>query len=264
MTARAEAGKPAQIRFTRDWHELLSGELRPTMPLILHYDPARIVPEGDGYMFGDPKRPITAWLDFGPGVERQAITLHSPAGMLPHPHHDATGHRSMLHARVDVPAQASGVTVSFSYLGHSGTLHRDDDLGKQYHFGFAVHDIAVREARVVEPGAAAPARFALRVATHADVSAVRVRFRVIDRTRTEAQEADLRPSDEREADGWCVWLLDGTPVPSGATLRYKLYYWRGGTRLKDDNAGHYYLAPPPPPEPVPPPPDELGRASMRW
>ena len=47
MIATAYVGKPAQITFTADFHELLEGDLRPGEPVTLRYDPRRIVPAGD-------------------------------------------------------------------------------------------------------------------------------------------------------------------------------------------------------------------------
>lgn len=264
MTARAGAGKPANIRFTRDWHELLGGDLRPGRPLLLRYDPARIVPGGDPYVFGDPRHPITAWIDFGVGELPRAVILQSHVGMLLEPHRDLTGHGSMLVARVEVPADATGVTVWFSYLSHGGVLQRDDDHGARFRFGFCANDIAVRASYVADEGATSFAQFGLRVAAHANVTAVRVRWRIIGDQEASAQEADLSRGDEQESSGWNIWQVDDLKVPSGAKLIFKLYYWIGGVRFKDDNSGQHYLAPPPPEDVVPPPPEAIGREAQRW
>ena len=46
MIERARAGKPAEITFTCDFHELVGGDLRPGGSVLLRYDPLRIVPAG--------------------------------------------------------------------------------------------------------------------------------------------------------------------------------------------------------------------------
>ena len=48
MTKRAFEGLPPQITFTSDFHELMRGDLRPGTDMRLRYDPARIVPPGEG------------------------------------------------------------------------------------------------------------------------------------------------------------------------------------------------------------------------
>jgi hypothetical protein len=264
MKARADTGKPAHIRFTHDWHELLGGDLRPGAALVLRYDPARVVPEHDGYVFGDPKRPVTAWIDFGDGAPPLAVILQSDAGVLHTPDRDVTGHGSMLSTRLQVPAEATGVSVWFSYLARSGTVCVDDDHGARFRFGFCAHDLALRDAWVTEEAGDAAARFGVEVGAHADVSAVRVSWRVLGANDAGAQEADLQSSGVTEPGGWTLWRIDAIAVPKGAKVRFKLFYWRGGARLKDDNAGQYYLAPQPPDEVVPPPPEALAREALRW
>ncbi len=46
MIERLGAGKPAEITFTCDFHELVGGDLRPGASVLLRYDPLRIVPPG--------------------------------------------------------------------------------------------------------------------------------------------------------------------------------------------------------------------------
>lgn len=264
MKARAGSGKPAHLRLTRDWHELLAGDLRPGAPLVVHYDPARVVPAADGYFFGDPQRPVTAWVDYGTGQAPQPVMLRSHAGLLQMPDVDITGHGSMLSARLDVPADATAVTLSFSYLARSGTVCVDDDHGARFRFGFTGQEITLRAAEVVEQPGRAVALFGVEVAAHPDVTAVEVSFRVIGSHAVDPGRAELARAGGVETGGWVPWKAAGIEVPAGAKLRFKLDYWRGDLRTTDDNAGQYYLAPEPPAESVPPPPEALGRESMRW
>src|SRR5512147_3256369 len=120
MIAKAYVGKPAQITFTADFHELLEGDLRPGEPVTLRYDPRRIVPAGDPYIFGSPQHPINAFAQFrdeGP-VSQEVLT--SPAGIVAEPKYDISGSRgSMLAATITVPDDAQRVIIWFSYLAAS-------------------------------------------------------------------------------------------------------------------------------------------------
>jgi hypothetical protein len=86
---------------------------------------------------------------------------------------------------------------------------------------------------------------------------------LVNHSEIRKSEHDLEARD-RDEDGEKVWELSPLEVPGNAIVRYKLYYWIGGVRYKDDNAGEYYLAPQPPPETVAPPPPDLLDAAKRW
>jgi hypothetical protein len=47
-------------------------------------------------------------------------------------------------------------------------------------------------------------------------------------------------------------------------VQFKLYYWIGEVRYKDDDSGLYYLAHQGEPERVPPPPAALAQAVKAW
>ncbi|MGZ9082930.1 MAG: hypothetical protein ACXW3U_12600, partial [Rhodoplanes sp.] len=91
MIERLGAGKPPEITFTCDFHELVGGDLRAGGPVLLRYDPLRIVPPGEPYRFGDPDRPVVAHLRFHQGATLIDVPLHSPAGLVPCPDVDSTG-----------------------------------------------------------------------------------------------------------------------------------------------------------------------------
>ena len=96
MRQKLRAGTPAEITFTCDFHELLAGDLRPGGPLLLRYDPQRIVPRGEPYRFGDAERPVTAHLRFRANDAGIDVALRSPSGIVACPDVDVTGQGSML------------------------------------------------------------------------------------------------------------------------------------------------------------------------
>lgn len=264
MIAKAYVGKPAQITFTADFHELLEGDLRPGEPVTLRYDPRRIVPAGDPYIFGSPKYPINAFAQFrdeGP-VSREILT--SPAGIVAEPKYDISGRGSMLAATITVPDDAQRVIIWFSYLAASGEMLFDNDDGKNFCLRFPSIDVSVVEATVVNDASKRTSEFAVSVAAIDAVEAVSVRFRIAGNTEFGHHEVSLRNTGQKDKQKRPIWSASGIAVPYQSSVQFKIYYWLHGTRYKDDNSSRYYLAPEPPAETVPPPPKELGEAALAW
>jgi len=273
MQYRSWIGRQPRITFTHDFHELLRGDLVPGCRVVLRYDPLRIVLPDDGYIFGDPARPVTAHVAFHRGEREDAsIVLASPAGMLRHPDIDVTGSGSVLRGEIDVPSDAEELCVWFTYNSPRTGLHLDDDGGRKFRFRFASVDLMILSAAVVpssalseRDNAARPSGnwFALEVSTRPEIDRIGARLSLVNHPEFAKTELDLAAAGRGE-EGWLLWTLRPVEVPEDAIVRYKLYYWIDGTRYKDDNSGDYYLAPLPPPEKVPPPPRELFEAAKRW
>src|SRR5262249_7150972 len=162
------------------------------------------------------------------------------------------------------PDDAEELGVWFSYDSPCTGRHIDDDGGRRFRFGFASLQVRILSADVVAAGDPSVAgggkgRFELEVGVMRDVDRITVRMSLVNSPDVPKSEHDLAAT-KREEDGWRVWGLSPVEVPGDAIVRYKLYYWIGGVRYKDDNAGEYYLAPLPPPETVPPPPRDLLEA----
>ena len=121
MRQRLHAGKPAEITFTYDFHELVAGDLRPGGPLLLRYDPIRIVPAEEPYRFGDPERPVMAHVRFGEGEAPIDVPLRSPGGIAPCPDVDLTGQGS---------AVGSGHAARGRRVHHGLVLGRDDGIAR--------------------------------------------------------------------------------------------------------------------------------------
>jgi len=264
MLKRREAAKPAQITFTNAFHELVTGDLRPGHPVVLSYDPFRLVPKSDPYMFGDPSRPVVAFVQFRDNEPPLPIALHSPGGIIHHPDKDPSGQGSMLKVRLVVPADADHLSVWFSFMSASGAVVYDSDYGKNFNFSFPGRDVTVLSATVEKTPAPRPGTFSVRVAAAPRVESVSVWYhRASDMTGRE-NEVRLEKTGETDEQDRSIWSVTGVSVPDSVILRFKVYYWIGGRRFKDDNTGHYYLAPQPEPEDIPPPPEELAKAALAW
>lgn len=264
MRRRLHAGKPAEITFTYDFHELVGGDLRPVGPVLLRYDPIRIVPAEEPHRFGDPARPILAHVRFGDGEAPVDVPLRSPGGIVSCPYVNLTGQGSMLSAQVLLPEDARRLTVWFSYTTASGVIRYDSDYGVNYEFGFPCREIAVVRATVTrqpnEPGD----RFDLTVSTTQAVEDVRVQFSLIGDTACIKHELPLQRVGEAAAQDRGILWAAAIDIPHSATTRFKVCYWIGGRRLVDDNTGAFYLAPEPEPDSIPSPPPALLRAAAAW
>lgn len=267
MIEKSYVGKPAQITFTSDFHELLTGDLRPGWPVTLRYDPRRIVPADDPYVFGDPKRPINAHILFREGGPVSIQALTSQVGLLTQPNYDISGQGSMLTATFPVPGDAQRVVIWFSFLASSGNMLSDNDKGANFCFRFPSFDVHILEATVVSDPATSKSSFALSIAVMDAVEDVAVRFRIVGEAE-DKQEVKLHKTDQKDQEGRAIWSVSEVTVPFRSTVQFKVFYWIGGTRYKDDNGGRYYLAPQPPGErglrEMREMPKELVEAAKRW
>ena len=263
MIERLGAGKPAEITFTCDFHELVGGDLRPGGPVLLRYDPLRIVPPEDPYRFGDPEQPVIAHLSFRQGATPIDVPLRSPAGLVPCPDVDLTGQGSMLSVRIDVPADAEQLTVWFSYIMTSGEIRYDSDYGANYRFGFPSREISVARATVTRRPDEPFDLLELTVSATDAVEDVAAPFFLVADPSCAKHAARLQRVGQNGGGLGVSWRAS-IDVPHGAIVRFKVCYWIGGRRLTDDNTGAWYIAPEPEPERIPPPPPALLEAAAAW
>lgn len=262
MRRKLRAGLPAGITFTSDFHQLEAGDLRPGAPLLLRYDPLRIVPAGEAYVFGDPDRPITAHLRFLTDDRGLDVTLHSPAGVIACPRKTVTGQGSMLSARIDVPADADRVVIWFSFVTAAGAVVYDSAYGANYRFGFPAREITRVQATVSRHPTSPADRFEVAVTAATRVDAITVSYVLIADTACAKHELPLQRMDEA-AGGQSLWRA-ADDVPHRAVVRFKLRYWIDGCQLVDDDAGVHYLAPAADPDRPPSPPPALLAAAAAW
>ena len=264
MRQRVQAGKPAAITFTCDFHELVTGDLRPDGPLLLRYDPHRIVPAGEPYRFGDPDRPVTAHVSFCDGAPPFDVALRSPAGIILCPDVDLTGQGSMLSASLVVPSDADLLIVWFSYESAAGTVFYDSDYGANYRFGFPCREIDVVQAEVSGRPDGTVDRFDLVVRTAPEVEGVTLQYFLAGDPACTELDVRLQRAGQDVADPAMVRWAGFADVPHRAIVRFRLCYWIGGRRLIDDNTGAWYLAPEPSPDQAPPPSAALLEAAAAW
>jgi hypothetical protein len=225
--------------------------------VTLRYDPRRIVPPEEHYVFGDPAHRITAHLLFPPSGVLGTVTLTSPSGILTSPDYDDTGDGSVLVGQAAIPEEAGEVALWFAYESPHGETRYDSDFGRNFHFGFAADQVALLQADVRD------GVFTARAAALPAVGRLVVQWRIVGREQDGPTDSDLDRTAGRTEAGWPIWELQPVDVPQNAVVNLKLYYWIGGERYKDDDDGLYYLTAKSEGH-LPPPPPELARAVEKW
>ncbi len=264
MVQRRAAGQPARITFTHDFHELLTGDLCRGRPLQIAYDPLRIIPAEAPVKCGEPSRPVFLHARFIAGGNETTHALASPAGIVAAPQVGASRGGCFIEATLSIPNDADAIRLWFSYLAADGSEHRDDDFGTTFRFRFPCQDLSVDAAAVIPLPAGDRAALAIEVSTVAEVERMEVRYALLADAEQRATEVALTADETALADGRQRWRSEPLPVPAGAVVRFKLFYWIDGFRYKDDDGGHYYLAPDPEGEQAPPPPPSLIAAARAW
>ncbi|MEH2080438.1 MAG: hypothetical protein V7K89_10630 [Nostoc sp.] len=256
MFSGFDLGKPAQITFTLDYHELLTGDLKANVNCHISYDPLRIVPRDGSYVHGDPNQPIFVHVQFQKNGPTESKQLYSPNGIISAPHIDVTGQGSMLFQEVLIPNNAEELIIWFSYLNPNTneTLYeRNSDRPLFYFFRWPYHDAWVRKVDIIDSSTSSISSFELEVGTIPSITEVSVNWRVINAEESLKQVTSLTDTKQTDRDNNKIWTLQKS-VPKGAVVRFKLNYEVNGRKYKNDNASQYFLAPEPQRPNVPPPP----------
>jgi hypothetical protein len=250
--------RPAQISFTSDFHELVEGDLRPGGVVTLSYDPNRM-PLPPDYTFGDPRWAFTAmarFRDHGPVAD---VSLKG--AFTRHPDRDPTGQGSMLRGTLNVPPDALFVELWSALSAPDGT-HWDSDYGRNFWFRFPFQDIPVIAATVT-PDNKGTAELRLDIEAEPNVDGAVVRYYDMSQ-RTQVIKREEALSLVGPIGAHRKWTYAET-VAANAAIRFKLYYWVGGRRYKDDNSSKYYVADiPATRETIPAPPAALVAAAREW
>lgn len=242
MSQRINQGHSPHLIFTRDFHQLQRGRLEPGSTCTIAYDPRRIVPPSDNYVFGDLRKPVVAHIQFVLDGPVENLTLTSDAGVLEYAPTTVTGQGPMLKRVFDVPASAEWVMVWFTFTAEDGVVHYDSNNGANSVFRFQHEDIELLEAAVTTESGAPLSYFGCEVEADPSVEAITARFRVTNRpTPFDYPDAPLQRTSEDTADR-VVWQVKGAAVPKGSVVAFDLLYYVGGRRFKDDNQGHYFIA----------------------
>ncbi|HET9255292.1 MAG TPA: DUF6209 family protein [Pseudonocardiaceae bacterium] len=233
----------AGLLFTRDFHELRRGRLERGGDCTLLYDPARIVPDGETYLFGDPARPIVAHLRFtddGPVLDRR---LESRVGLLDYVPTTFKADGPMLTTTFPIPENAKWIMSWFTYQSATGEILYDSAYGQNHVLRFFDEVRLLNTGITVQPGAPT-AIFTCRAETAAEVERMIVRYHITNQTELTEIERAMQPAGTATPVDRRDWELTAEPVPIGGVLAFDFVYYIDGERHTENNQGQYFIAAP--------------------
>ena len=242
MSNHRDHDSEPHLVFTRDFHETISGWFLRGHPLTISYDPARIVPPGDDYRFGDRSRPIVAHVRFRRGGPVFDIALEAWVGT---PDYIITtpDRAPKLQGQIAIPEDAEWVTVWVTYQRPDGHVLYDSSFGRNFRFRFYHEELEVLQSDVLHGPGSPLGKLVVRVATTPDVQRVVLRYRVLaDPLPPDATRVDMRRTGAPDVHGRSVWETAGVAVPADRAISYDFVYFADDRPFKDNNQGQFFLA----------------------
>lgn len=260
MKTRHYLGQQPHITFTADWHELLTGDLRPGETLHIHYDPRRLPDGGQPVTITEQLTAVTVRARFRDGGPIDEVALPIPGGLREIFQEPATTRAAVLYGHLEVPADAQFISLWFVGTTLDGGERVDDDHGSTFLFSFPSCDLGTPKATVTTDGNGS---FHIELAAAPTIHRITVRYRVVNDPTFTKREFDLTRNGADE-QGRTLWRGSAAVASPAAIVRYKIHYWLGTHRFKEDNGSTYFLAPEPPADEVPQPPAELVDAARAF
>jgi hypothetical protein len=242
MSQHRDHDSEPQLVFKRNFHESGSGWFLPGHPLTISYDPARIVPPGDDYRFGDPSRPIVAHVRFHEGGPVFDVPLTSWSGT---PDYVSTNpeRAPKLKGQIEIPKDADWVEVWVTYQRPDGAVLYDSSFGRNFRFRFYHRELEVLQSDVLHDPGAPLGKLVVRVATTPNVERVMLRYRVLtDPLPPQPTNVNLQKTATPDTQGRTVWETRDVAVPPDRVVAYDFVYFVDGRPFKDNNQGQSFLA----------------------
>jgi hypothetical protein len=237
---RMFAGDPPRITFTKDFRQLVHGDLRPGSVVTLVYDADRL-PAERSEADGRKAWTIRAYYRFSEQGQIGKIDLWSETGEVLTKRSTEVGEGTMMTGRITIPASAEFLTIWFLNTGSSGAEYWDSDFGQNYQFRFVVEDLAIDSVAVTRDPKREAAQFEIRVTAEPDISELAATYRVMNHGGSTAMHRlQLAVLEQRTPAGKRQWQ-GSVPVPRDAVVRFTLSYRLDGEIHTDTNSGYGYL-----------------------
>ena len=235
-TRRMFPHDPVRITFTKDFRQLVHGDLRPGRDVTIDYDAERLANERskDGWT-------IKCFYRFVEDGEVWEVDLEAPTGEVLTKLTNEPGEGTMMQCKIQVPQDTDHLTVWFLNTGKSGAQYWDTNLGKNYVFRFVVDDIEV-DSVGVEPEAGGTSKFHIEVLTAPEVEEFQVLYRIMNDPNAPKDQDSTLPLERLESGstGRRRWA-GSTAVPNGAVVRFTMRYKAYGNFHADTNSDKGYL-----------------------
>jgi hypothetical protein len=242
MTRRMFPNDPPSILFTRDFRQLLHGDILPGRTVTLVYDAERL-PHERSEEQGQKAWTIRAFYKFLEQGDVHSTDLWSESGTVRTKVTNDPGEGTMMIGRINLPPDADHLTVWFLNTGKSGAEFWDSNVSRNYVFRFVTEDLRIEFAQVV-PDANDPLNwFRIEVLATDEVSDLAVLYRIMN-DPSAVRELDVRlPLDAQGSSDFAGdrrWS-GSAPVPEHAVVRFTLAYTSYGNPHADTNSGKGYL-----------------------
>lgn len=242
MTRRMFPNDPPQITFTKDYRQLVHGDLLPGRTVKLIYDADRLPYERSEEQ-GQKAWTVKAFYKFVEQGEVRATDLWSESGVVLTKVTNDPGEGTMMICDIDLPPDADHLTVWFLNTGKSGAQFWDSNFGKNYIFRFVVEDLHIDLAEVVHDPKDPLSWFRIEMLASSEVSGLAVLYRIMNdpsAVREEDTRLPLIPTGPPDSEGKCKWSATA-PVPENAVVRFTLAYDSYENPHADTNSGKGYL-----------------------
>jgi hypothetical protein len=211
------------ITFTKDYQQLLHGDLLPGRTVQIKYDADRLP--------ADRSDVTKAFYKFVESAEPQSTELRSETGRLLTKLTLEIGEGTMISGLIEIPRDADHLTIWFLNVGSSGEQYWDSNGGKNYVFRFTTEDIDIDSVEV------SAGQFHITVKASPEISDLVVHYQITNTpagpNATQRQVLPLTRSAE---------MYSGSAsVPEGAVVRFTFAYQAYGNPHSDTNNGKGYL-----------------------
>jgi hypothetical protein len=232
---------PPSITFTKDFKQLVHGDLQPGKTVTLIYDAERL-PNERSQEQEQKAWTIQVFYKFFEQGEVRATDLWSETGTVLGKMSNDPGEGTMMIGRIDLPPDADHLTVWFLNTGKSGAQYWDSNFGKNYVFRFVVDDLHIESVGVARDATSPMSWFEINILALPEVYDLAVIYRIMNdpaQSRSDDRLA-LTPAASTDTQGKRNWS-GRAPVPETAVVRFTLAYNAYGNPHADTNNGKGYL-----------------------
>jgi len=216
------------------------GDLIPG-PVVLRYDPYRIVPSQEVAGLPATQHPVAAHCRFHPGGSTWQGDMRFPRAHRLLADYDTTGQGTMYEIEFPLPYGCSEIECWFSYVDNRGVTRWDSEMGQNYWMRFPTRDLDIRTAELVDLPRDPLNQFKLEVDSVPEVEGIIIRWRY---TAFPAEPRRQQALTSSPADGARkIWTPGGGAlgVASRTPIAFDLIYTVGAHQFTDDNEGTWYV-----------------------
>lgn len=229
------------ITFTKDFRQLVHGNLEPGTTVMIVYDAERL-PNERSTDNGQKAWTIQAFYKFTEQGEVRSTDLWSETGEVLTKVDNEPGEGTMMICSIELPADADHLTLWFLNTGKTGAQFWDSNFDRNYIFRFVTNDFHITSVRVVPDTTKPMSWFEMQIVAQPEIYDLIAAYGIMNaptQTKTE-HHLVLTPSSSLNSEGLRPWS-GRTPVPQNAVVQFTITYNAYGNPHRDTNSGKGYL-----------------------